>query len=523
MSFSTYNASSVNKTKLRTPNDYSPFSGMCSVCTENCPGPCEIGRSAIRGSELLYPTERKTSQTASEKDYPIDFSHFNINGRCYGLFGSESKGTSYTNVKLKTDIGKGPNKLKLKAPYVFPAMAKLNWKGYYAGAALSGVIAVIGEDMPTTDPDAVIKNGKVLQLPMLKEMHESFYKYNEGYGALFIQANVDDERLGLLEYALEEIGFEAVELKLGQAAKGIQGMGKITSLEKALQLKQMGYEVFPDPNDTDVKETNKNNMGVPFYKVGRLPEWEEEIFIHRVKDLRNKGAKYISIKTGPFRPADLAKTILLASKAGVDMVTVDGAGGGTGNSPIHMMNEWGYPTVYLETVLYRICQEMQNKKIPIPTIVMAGGFAFEDQIFKGLALGAPHIKIIGIGRAAMAAAMVGETLGELIKKGSIPKELSKFGQSIPEIFCGIPELRARFGQKVKNIPTGALGVFNYIERINVGLQQLMALCRKYQLDCIERDDIIPLTRESAEITGLTRIMDMDSEEIKKMINEFKID
>lgn len=517
MSFSTYNASTTNKTKLRTPKDYSPFSGMCSVCTENCQGTCEIGRSAVRGSELLYPTERSTSQTASEKDYPVDFSHFNINGRCFGSFGTIPKKTAYPNVNLKTEFGNGKAKLKLKAPYVFPAMAKLNWKGYYTGAALSGVIAVIGEDMPTTDPNTVIKEGKVTHLPRLQEMFDSYYQYNEGYGALFLQANVDDERLGLLDYAIEKIGFEAVELKLGQAAKGIQGMGKIPSLEKALQLQQMGYEVYPDPSEPTIQEAFKKHTGPPFYKVGRLPEWEEETFKKRVEALRSKGAKYISIKTGPFRPADLAKTLTIASKSGVDMVTVDGSGGGTGNSPIHMMNEWGYPTVYLETVLYRICRKMQERKLQLPTIVMTGGFAFEDHIFKGLALGAPHIKLIGIGRAAMAAAMVGETLGKMIKKGSVPADLSKFGRSIPEIFCGLPELRARFGHEVENIPTGAIGVFNYVERINTGLQQLMALCRKYQLDCITRDDIIPLTKESAKITGLTRIMDMDLEEIDKII------
>jgi len=517
MSFSTYNASTTNKTKRRTPKDYSPFSGMCSVCTENCPGTCEIGRSAVRGSELLYPSERKTSQTASEKDYPVDFSHFNINGRCFGSFGTEPGKTAYPMVNLKTVLGNGNHKIQLKAPYVFPAMAKLNWEGYYAGAALAGVIAVIGEDMPTTDPNTVVKEGKVVHLPRLKEMFDSFYQYNQGYGALFLQANVDDERLGLLDYAIEKIGFEAVELKLGQAAKGIQGMGKLPSLEKALQLQEMGYAIYPDPSEPAIQEAYKKEIGSPFYKVGRLPEWQEEAFVHRISQLRNKGAKYISIKTGPFRPADLARTLMLASKAGVDMVTVDGSGGGTGNSPIHMMNEWGYPTVYLETVLYNICQKMVEKKLQLPAIIMTGGFAFEDHIFKGLALGSPHIQAIGIGRAAMAAAMVGETVGKMIKEGKIPSDLSQYGQTIPEIFCGLPELRSRFGDKAKSIPAGALGVFNYIERINTGLQQLMALCRKYQLNRITRDDIIPLTKESAKVTGLTRIMEMDLEEIDKMI------
>lgn len=518
MSFSQYNSSVTNKTKRRTPNDFSPFSGMCSVCTDHCNGTCEIGRSAIRGSELLYPTERATSQTASEKDYPVDFSHFNINGRCFGSFGSEPGKTAYPNVKLETVFGHGPNQIKLKSPFVLPAMAKLNWEGYYTGAALSGVIAVIGEDMPSTDPDTQIKNGYVTHLPMLKKMHNAFYSFNQGYGALFLQANPDDEKLGLLEYAIEKIGFDAVELKLGQAAKGIQGMGKIPTLEKAIHLKQMGYEVYPDPSHPAVQEAYKNNTGSPFYKVGRLPEWEEEQLTKRVQELRNKGAKHISIKTGPFRPADLAKTLVLASKAKIDVITIDTAGGGTGNSPIRMMNEWGYPTVYLEALLLKICQKMKEKNLYLPAIVLTGGFAFEDQIFKGLALGAPYIKLIGIGRAAMAAAMVGQTVGAMIEGGKIPADLVQYGQSIPEIFCGLPVLRSRFGDDTQKIQTGALGLYNYIERINTGLQQLMALCRKYQLEYISRDDIIPLTRESVKLTGLTPMMEMDAEEIDRILH-----
>lgn len=517
MSFSKYNASTVNKTKRRTPKEFSPFSGICSVCTNDCPGTCEIGRSAIRGSELLYPTERTTSQTASEKDYPIDFSHFNINGRCFGSFGSSSKKIAYPYTDLKIEIGNKKDRIKLKSPFVFPAMAKLNWKGYFAGAAISGLIAVIGEDMPTTDPDGIIKNGSVVHLPMLKEMHDSFYQYNDGYGALFLQANVDDEKLGLLEYAIEELGFEAVELKLGQAAKGIQGMGKINTLEKALQMKKMGYELFPDPEELAIRELYRQNICLPFYKIGRLPEWEINSIAKRVQQLRQMGAKFISIKTGPFRPADLAKAMMIASKAGIDLITIDGSGGGTGNSPIRMMDEWGYPTVYLESIIYKICNRMVEKNFYLPTIVMAGGFSFEDQIFKGLALGSPYIKLIGIGRAAMAAAMVGNTVASAIEKGIIPADLSQYGKTKAEIFCGLPDLKARFGQKTEQIPFGAIGVFNYMERINTGLQQIMALCRKYNLDYITRDDIVPLTEEAASITGLPRIMDIDSKEIEEII------
>lgn len=113
---------------------------------------------------------------------------------------------------------------------------------------------------------------------------------------------------------------------------------------------------------------------------------------------------------------------------------------------------------------------MQEKNLRLLAIVMTGGFSFEDHIFKGLALGASYVKLIGIGRPAMAAAMVGGTLGKAIQKGYMPPILSKFGQSISEIFCGLPELRARFDDETDNIPSGAIVVFNYIERISTGLK-----------------------------------------------------
>jgi len=178
---------------------------------------------------------------------------------------------------------------------------------------LSGVMAVIGEDMPTTDPEAVIQDGKVIELPRLKQMHDAFYKFSDGFGALFIQANPDDERLQVLEYAIGTVGFEAVELKMAQAAKGIQGMGKIPSLKKALELKQMGYEVYPDPEDSTVRQACKEGTAEPFYKIGTLPEWNEEGLKRRVNELRSLGAKFVALKTGPFRIADTARFMAMAS------------------------------------------------------------------------------------------------------------------------------------------------------------------------------------------------------------------
>ena len=65
----------------------SPQSGMCSFCTQDCNGTCELAQAAVLGAQTVYPTTTGNNQIASEKDYPIDFSHFNINGRVFGAQG----------------------------------------------------------------------------------------------------------------------------------------------------------------------------------------------------------------------------------------------------------------------------------------------------------------------------------------------------------------------------------------------------------------------------------------------------
>ncbi len=479
MSYSPSLGSSITNTKMRTPEHISDFSGMCAVCTANCVGSCEIGLSAIRGSEAIYPFETDKNQFASEKNYPLDFSHFNINGKVFGALGCAENSNEATFPKVNIDTSFGiNNKIKLKAPIVLPAMAKLNWKDYYAGAALAGVLVVIGEDVVAKDKNLVLENGKVVSSPLIAEMISSFREYDRGYGDIILQANYDDENLGVLDYAIEKLGVKSVELKFGQASKGIQGMGRVKSIDDALHFQKMGYLIYPDPSDPVIAENYKKGIGQVFEKIGKLPMWNEDILVKRVNELRELGAEHICFKTGPFDPRDLIKILKIASKAGVDLVTFDGAGGGSGNSPTKMMNEWGMPTVYLESILYDILKKLKEKNYSTPQIAIAGGFAMEDQVYKGLSLGAPYINLVGIGRAAMTAALVGKQVGDLIKNGIVPKEYQRFGMTVEDIFGDIRELKGLYTD-VKNISPGAIGLYSFINRISVGLKQLMALNRKF--------------------------------------------
>jgi glutamate synthase-like protein len=516
MSYSPSLGSSITNTKMRTPDHISDFSGMCAVCTANCVGSCEIGLSAIRGSEAIYPYETDKNQFASEKNYPLDFSHFNINGKVFGALGcaEDSYEATFPKVNIDTSFGIN-NKIKLKAPIVLPAMAKLNWKDYYAGAALAGVLVVIGEDVVAKDKNLVLENGKVVSSPLIAEMISSFREYDRGYGDIILQANYDDENLGVLDYAIEKLGVKSVELKFGQASKGIQGMGRVKSIDDALHFQKMGYLIYPDPSDPVIAENYKKGIGQVFEKIGKLPMWNEDILVKRVNGLRELGAEHICFKTGPFDPRDLIEILKIASKAGVDLVTFDGAGGGSGNSPTKMMNEWGMPTVYLESILYDILKKLKEKNYSTPQIAIAGGFAMEDQVYKGLSLGAPHIKLVGIGRAAMAAALVGKQVGDLIKSGIVPKEYQRFGMTVEDIFGDTRELKGLYTD-VKNISPGAIGLFSYVNRISVGLKQLMALNRKFSLEYIDRSDIIPLTELAAKVTGLDTYEDLVKKELENI-------
>ncbi|MFQ8736366.1 MAG: hypothetical protein ACLSAH_10325 [Bilophila wadsworthia] len=64
MSYSPTLGSVFNRTKMRDPSHVCS-SGMCAMCTADCIGSCEIGLSAVRGMETVYPTT--TGKTRSPR------------------------------------------------------------------------------------------------------------------------------------------------------------------------------------------------------------------------------------------------------------------------------------------------------------------------------------------------------------------------------------------------------------------------------------------------------------------------
>jgi len=186
-------------------------------------------------------------------------------------------------------------------------------------------------------------------------------------------------------------------------------------------------------------------------------------------------------------------------------------------SPWGMMNEWGTPTLYLQSLANEFVAKLAKRKIRVPDLAMAGGFSDETHVFKALAMGAPNFKAVCMGRALMIPGMVGKNIGEWIKAGTLPKTVAKFGTKVDEIFLTYEELRAKFGKDIEKIPLGAIGIYTASQKIRTGLQQLMAGSRNFNLSTITRRDLMSLSEECEKVTGIPYVMRAYRKEAEKIL------
>ena len=291
----------------------------------------------------------------------------------------------------------------------------------------------------------------------------------------------------------------AIEFKFGQGAKGTQPVNRIKDIDAALKTKASGITVFPDPEDPAIVMAAEEGVCPNFYSYGKLPLWDETYLVPRIKELRELGAKNIYLKMAGYDPEDLRHVLRIGSLAEVDMITFDGAGGGSGYSPCKMMNEWGLPTIVMEDVVCREAALIKERGEWLPAITITGGFSSEDQVFKSLAYGNGLVDAVGISRAAMAAAMSGKQIGTMLQKGQVPKHVEKYGDSVETVFWDLPELRALYGKEADSFSPGAIGVFSYLNKINFGLKHFAALNRKFDLALLNQRDLIPLTRDVKDL------------------------
>jgi hypothetical protein len=129
------------------------------------------------------------------------------------------------------------------------------------------------------------------------------------------------------------------------------------------------------------------------------------------------------------------------------------------------------------------------------------------------------VKAICMGRALMIPGMVGKNIQEWITKKDLPKTVSPYGNTVEEIFVNYEAVKDMVGNSdIKNIPLGAIGIFSYADKIKVGLQQLLAGSRCFNLGAVTRKELMSLTEECTKVTGIPYVMDAYRDEAEAILN-----
>ena len=533
---------------LGTHNRGNPAeSGLCTLCRADCQGKCETWLSSIRGREVLYPRDfgMITAGSGNTTHLGVSYQCLRIQGYNYGALGTHSLSHStddciFPNVDLTTEFGY-EQKVKAKLPLMTGALgstfvAGKYWESIAVGSALVGIPIVIGENVVGVDRASLFSDGKIKSAPELDRRIEIFLKYFNGYGAIIVQMNVEDTRNGVAEYIVDKYGDKIIiELKWGQGAKDIGGEIQVANLDYALFLKKRGYIIDPDPTLPESQEAFNHGAIKAFARHSRLGYTDlsssdevRESFMNEIKYLRSLGFKRISLKTGSYGMEALAMAIKYATDAHLDLLTIDGSGGGTGMSPWNMMESWGVPSILLHAKAHEYASILAGKGEKVVDFAFAGGLAKEDQIFKALALGRPYTKLVCLGRAMMIPAYLGSNIEGVIKPENrerisgnwdeLPKTVMAFGTNPDNIFEGYYSVQKKVGAKeMKNIPFGAISFYTLADKLGAGLQQIMAGARKFSINEISRNDLFSANRETERETNIPFLTEALDDRAKKIL------
>jgi hypothetical protein len=376
-----YNADVTTNTKLSFP-EHSSSSGMCSICIK-C-GQCEIAQKAKTG-RTPFPSPFGKAQFGAEKRLP-DINDIQILAEMWG------ESTFFVDVKTDVNIGG----FQSSVPVVIAALGSTKVASSGAdilseGAALAGIPRVVGENVFATFG----KEG-------LKKMIQPYLDNYQNKGAILVQANIIDQKLGVPEMAVE-MGAHGIELKLGQGAKqGLGGEIRFKEKDAVERYKKYGYLVLEHGDGSyerhvypgDITKEGLRNLLIKYSDLN-VPLWVK-----------------VGVGRGVIELIEELQRIKNEENIPLKCVTVDGHSGGTGMSPWLIMNE----TCLSSLSILPMVREM---KLDFDVLV-AGGLTSGVDIAKAIMLGADGA---AMGRAMIIAAAANGSKGIVNFVKAIREEL----------------------------------------------------------------------------------------------------
>jgi glutamate synthase domain-containing protein 2 len=177
---------------------------------------------------------------------------------------------------------------------------------------------------------------------------------------------------------------------------------------------------------------------------------------------------------------DVERDLATALHSEIDVIVLDGAQAGTASSPEITINNFGVPTLYaLVTADRYLRQRGVRDKV---SLIVAGGIRDAGDVLKAVALGADAVYL---GYAVLFSLIY--TQLEDLDPGTSPLEM--------EVYTG------KQTQKL-NIDEAAESIGNFLRSTSAELSLAIRCMGKSRLDEVTKDDLVALSREISEITGV---------------------
>ncbi len=272
---------------------------------------------------------------------------------------------------------------------------------------------------------------------------------------------------------------EAVEIVIGQGAK--PGTGGVL----------LGMKV-----SDEVAAMRTLPVGVDQRSPVRHPDFiGADDLVIKIEEVREatEGQVPVFVKIGASRVRDDVK---LASKAGADVIVIDGMEGASGASPEILFDHTGIPTMAAVVEARRALEEIG--RYGEVQLVIQGGIRGGVDAAKAIALGAD---CVGIGTAALIA------LG--CNRDVYPEDYERLGTRAG--YChhchtgGCPVgITTQDEELVKRLPVeeAAERVVNFLRTMTMEIQMLARACGKADVHDLEPEDLRALNVETALITGI---------------------
>lgn len=129
----------------------------------------------------------------------------------------------------------------------------------------------------------------------------------------------------------------------------------------------------------------------------------------------------------------------------------------------------GIPTFYLQSLAREFAERLSKRGMRVPTSPSPAAFLLQGQVFKAIAIGAPYFRAVCMGGALMIHGMVGKNIQKWIGGWRASQvRLQVRDDPTKQLFVTYEELAEKYGREVEEMPLGAMGIYTYAQRFQVG-------------------------------------------------------